>query len=216
MRNQLLRNSPLGRPATHPVAVVVIAVARQLKAPRVRKQVAGIPTPASEKPVRTAEPLESNGRRHVCARVAVLGLTATAATLLGAGSAFAYFSATNTTGSGSATTASAPSITVSHPTLSASLYPGASVDLTVTLTNNSNQAWAITGLMQNGTPTGGGACSGSNVNVTGTYTFPATTVAANSSTSVTFTGAVTMRTTAPSTCQTQSFNVPVSVTGKIG
>lgn len=148
---------------------------------------------------------------------ALVGTAVFATVGLGSGTASAYFTATAHTGSGSAATASVPSITTSSPTLSASLYPGATVDLTVTITNHSTQSWKVTGLVANGNATGGGgSCTASFVSVASSPTFTPTTIAAGNSTTMTFTKAVTMSSSAPNTCQNQSFTVPVSVTGQIG
>jgi len=142
-----------------------------------------------------------------------IGAATTVATLAGGGVAWAYVRGASGSGAGTAAVAAAPTVTTSNPSLSGPLYPGATVNLTVTLTNNSTtQSWSITGLAANGSATG---CAAS-LTVQNGATFPATTVTPGNAATVTFTGALSMSSAASNTCQNNTFTVPVFVTGQMG
>jgi hypothetical protein len=142
---------------------------------------------------------------------------------LGAGVAFAYFKSGQGTGSGTATTGSVATISASGASLSGSLYPGASVNLVVTVKNPySNMGMAVTGLAA-GTGSisvsGGTGCTTSNsgVSLNTGATFSPTTITAGGQAQITFSGAVQMSSTTNfSGCQGATFTVPAAVKVKVG
>lgn len=167
-------------------------------------------------------PDNPGGGRHRGAKALVaMGAASALVALAGGGMAWAYFKGGSGTGSGTAATASASVIGASNASLSGALYPGSSLNITVTVTNPyPNMSLSVTGLAvpsTSGSVTGGSAsCPASNVSLVTTASFPATTIAASSSQSVTFTGAITMSASAPNACQGLSFTVPAAVTTKVG
>ena len=168
----------------------------------------------------TAKPAQPGGRtaHAIRGRALIIFLVTGLSAALGGGAAFAYVSGGGGAGTGNATVASAQTVTASAASLSGTLYPGATANLTVTVKNPyANLAMTITGLTSGGSITGGGTgCAASNVSLITTASFNPTTVSANSSRAITFTGAVQMSSGAPNACQGQSFVIPVAVTTKVG
>ena len=151
-------------------------------------------------------------------RALIFFLAAGLLAVLGGGAAFAYVSGGRGAGTGNATVASAQTVTASGASLSGTLYPGATVNLIVSVKNPyANLGMTITGLTSGGSITGGGpGCAVSNVSLITTASFNPTTVSANSSRAITFSGAVQMSSGAPNACQGQTFTVPIAVTTKVG
>jgi hypothetical protein len=131
---------------------------------------------------------------------------------MASGVAYAVWSAT---GSG-ATTAKAGTTTALTATASITggpLYPGATADLTVVVTNPNAVPVTVTTIAA-GTVAASAGCSTHGV----TVTIPATVnllVPANGSAPRTLTGAVAMSTASSSDCQGATFTVPVTVGGKL-
>ena len=164
--------------------------------------------------------------RHRKAIVASGATTAIATGLLvvaGTGTAYAFFSGGFGTGGGSATTDVAKTITASSASLSGTIYPGQSGNLTVTIANPySNRALTITGVTA-GTGSiqvsGAAGCTAANADVsvdTTASVFSPSTISAAATTPITITGAVKMGPNSASACQGATFTVPVAVTVKVG
>jgi hypothetical protein len=147
-------------------------------------------------------------RRFVFATIAVI-------VALGiAGAAYAYFVST---GTGSATDGTAPTVTVQavasgSPT--SSLLPGGTSDLIVQVQNPSNLTLTVTGITQNGsaTPVGGSGCTSSNDGVS-VATETGLNVSLSPGTQILhFSGAAAMATSSANGCQGASFDIPVTLT----
>ena len=96
------------------------------------------------------------------------------------------------------------------------LYPGASQSATVTVTNPNAQSLTVTAVTV-GTITGPAGCSGGSANLLvtppGSPQLP-TVVAGGGNTTLTLT--VAMPAGAANACQTATFTIPVTVTGRLG
>lgn len=140
-----------------------------------------------------------------------------AAALLGTG-AIAY-AAWNATGSGSATAKASSSQALSTIDASASttatLYPGATGNAKITISNPNPYPVKVTAINGNGiiTSDAGTACNAAT-GVTFTNQTGAWTVAPSSSASLTLTGAVAMSNASDDTCQGAVFTIPVSLSGQ--
>jgi hypothetical protein len=125
-------------------------------------------------------------------------------------------------GSGEVGTKTAVDLTISEPTPASALYPGATVALTATI-DNSNPFPVHVSQLDLGTISSGDAvnCPTTNVTVNSpSYTDDTTAgaggagwdIAANDSTSVSLTGAVSMVADAANGCQAVTFTVPLTAT----
>lgn len=146
------------------------------------------------------------------ARGAIVAMGAALAAVACTGTADAYWSGA---GSGSGSAATATMSLSAGVTSITGLYPGATVPVTVTLTNTSTQgSLTITALTQAGTATiqtpGNGACTPTVVTFA-SGTLPSG-IAPNQSASAT--GSVTMTTAAANGCQGAVFAIPLTATAK--
>jgi len=174
-------------------------------------------------------PPSTRRRRHSFLRVVahrtLAGFVAIAfvVTGLGSGAAFAYFIHGSGSGTGTASTGSTKEITVDKQDVSG-LYPGGSSNLVITVHNPyPNSALTIQGITAGNRSIsvsgGSGGCTvgNSGISLNGAASFSPSTVPANGSTAVTFTGAVKMDpVTNFSGCQGTVFAVPVAVDVKVG
>jgi hypothetical protein len=131
-----------------------------------------------------------------------------------AGTAYALWSSTGT-GSGRAATLSAQTVTVTAVTGTADLYPGATGQLSFTLTNPNPYPVTFTA-MTPGTVTSSNPaqCPSSNLTV-GTFASGLSlTVAANAtSATLSIPAAATLALSAPDGCQNKTFDVVLTLTG---
>lgn len=98
---------------------------------------------------------------------------------------------------------------------SALLYPGATGDVTVSLTNPYARAISITGL-SGVVSTNSPDCAGDNFTVSAHPAgLPASMSASQTLSSVTLTGAVTMKSTAANTCQGVAIDVAYTIAGTL-
>jgi len=144
--------------------------------------------------------------------------------LMGAGVAFAAWTA-NGTGAAGAKATSFLALTVSAGTTTAQLYPGGSGDAVVSVTNPNPFAVKITQVAQDVSAgkfvssDQGANCTDAaasthptGVSLTSATGSPLATIAANSTSSFTLTGKVTMGNTSDTLCQNATFSIPVTVT----
>ena len=131
--------------------------------------------------------------------------------LLASGVAWAAWTADGT-GNGYAGATTAEELTTSVATASADLYPGGTGDVKVTINNPNDYAVNVTSISGNGTITDDkAACTVTGVtfaNQTGTWN-----VLANSSSTVTLTGAASMSNASDDGCQGAVFTIPVTLAG---
>ena len=148
-----------------------------------------------------------------------LALVLTALTLLVAGVATAYWSATGG-GSASAATASISALTLTPATPSAQLYPGGQATVVLTVTNpNAAQIRVGSLALDTSQGTGGFAVDGAHSGcglaslsfVTQTNAGAGWTVPASGALSVTLTNAISMGTGAANACQGAAFTVYLKV-----
>ena len=156
---------------------------------------------------------------------AAAGIIVTSGLLLALnGVAAAYLSETghvsHTGGTGRASPAAIKAITISTGTITGPLYPGATGDVQVTITNPYNpQSLTITGVSLGTIQVSGasGTCNTTGiVAATPTSITPSATVSGGAQSTVILHGAVTMTSSSDSGCQGASFTVPVSVVTKVG
>jgi hypothetical protein len=144
----------------------------------------------------------------------ILGAAIAVVLGLGAGTAFAYFTSSGS-GSGTASTGSVQAVTVlpAAGAVTNKLFPGASGDLVVTLSNPNSFPVTITNVSGNGTVTGSGGlgtCSTTGVSVPTQSGLTITVLAGTHS--VTIPDGVSMDATSDSGCQNATFSVPVTLT----
>ncbi len=154
-------------------------------------------------------------RRRRRARHLLAAFVLVAAMSGAGGAAYAYFTTVGT-GHGSATVGTALGVTVEAATgtVSSELIPGASADLTLTLTNPNAFAVRITSIQQNGSVTavgGVGTCTTSGVTVP-TNNSLSVALASGSHVVVHVPNGVQMSTASESGCQGASFQIPVLIT----
>jgi hypothetical protein len=163
-------------------------------------------------PARTPEQ-ESPHVRNISRKVSVTAVFT--GTLLAASVAFAAWTATGSGhGYAKATTASAVSTVDASASTSAQLYPGASGDVKLTVSNPNSFPVRLASITGNGAITSdkGAACDASTgvtfTNQTGTFDVPA-----GGQASFTLTGAVSMSNASDSSCQGAVFSIPVLLSG---
>ncbi|HKT03674.1 MAG TPA: hypothetical protein VJT31_29455 [Rugosimonospora sp.] len=148
-------------------------------------------------------------------RLGIVGSASAAVVALAAGTAVAYWV---TTGTGSAT---AQAGTAQNPTTSAVavssglLVPGGTGDVYLKVNNPNAYAVRVTAVTGSGTVTasgGSGTCTTTAVTFTNQTPTSGNTIAAGSSATFTYTGAVAMGTNPDQGCQGATFTIPVSVT----
>jgi hypothetical protein len=124
---------------------------------------------------------------------------------------------TNGSGSGYAKAGSSQALTTVDvsATTAASLYPGTTGDVKLSISNPNPYAVRVTAVSGNGTITPDGSHSGcTTTGVTFTNQSSLTIdIAANSSTTSTLTGAAAMSNASLNACQGATFTIPVSLTG---
>jgi hypothetical protein len=138
-----------------------------------------------------------------------------AASVVGVGVAHAYWSAGGT-GSGSATTGDMTITTeaLSGETANSTLYPGGAADAILKIHNPNGYPVQVVAITATGSPHAGNGCSPTGVGFVAPTSFTAAqfSLPANQSTVLHLAGAMTMDTTSASTCQGQTFSLPVTVT----
>jgi hypothetical protein len=144
-------------------------------------------------------------------RKATVVLLAVLAGLLATGVAYAFWTTTGS-GSGSAHATTAAGLTTSPATTTAQLYPGATADAKVTINNTNPFAVTVTDIVGGTiTASGGiGTCSVTGVTFTDQHAV-ADIVGANSSTTFTLTGTVSMSNASDNGCQGATFTIPVTL-----
>jgi hypothetical protein len=151
------------------------------------------------------------------AKVAVLAGVLSLA--IGAGTAYAYW-ATDGSGSSSAAAGDMQTVTVDAlvpgDTPASALIPGGTADVVLRVTNPNPYSVQVYSVSNNGTATADDAhpsCTTTGVTFAGTPgpISPAVSIAANSSTLVTLSGAASMDATSQSACQGATFHLPVTV-----
>lgn len=141
---------------------------------------------------------------------AVVALLATASLGITATAAYAAWSVNgSTTATARTATATALSLTVSAPT---GLFPGASRAITVTVENPNEFPVRLLSATLGGLVAPAG-CGASNATL-GTFSGTLPTVAAQSTTTLTFTNGITLASNADNACQGVQFGLTASVTGE--
>lgn len=148
-------------------------------------------------------------------RTARVGIALGATLVLGAGIAHAYWSSA---GSASGTAASG-TMTISAAALAGetaqnTLYPGGTADAIIKINNPNGYTVHVVAITATGAAQAGNNCSPTGVTFTAPTDFTSAqfTLPANQSTVVDLAAAVSMNTTSASTCQSQTFSLPVTVT----
>lgn len=126
------------------------------------------------------------------------------------GPAQAYWTAGSSTATGQATSTVGPTITATAAPATG-LYPGATVPLTVTVSNPGDRAVALQSAVLDPVTSGTTGCAAS-VTATAPLAASLPTVPAGGSTTVDVT--LRMASTAPDTCQGASFAVTAHLTGR--
>ncbi|MEJ2889732.1 hypothetical protein [Actinomycetospora aeridis] len=149
-------------------------------------------------------------------RLPAVGVTGVAvAVLLGAGLASAaWLSSGGGTGTARGGQAVPPTTTAVAGTAITTnlLYPGTSGDVKLTVNNPNVYPVTVTSVSANGAPTasgGTGTCATTGVSLTGAT--PGTAIPANSSATLTLTGAASMTSASENGCQNATFTIPVTV-----
>lgn len=144
-----------------------------------------------------------------------LAVAVAVTSLAGTGIAYAYWESGGT-GTGSAQTAT---MTISAAALSgespnSTLFPGGTADAILKIQNPNGFPVQVVGITAGGTPQAGNGCSPTGVTFTSpaTYTDPQFSLPANQTTVLHLAGAMSMSTSSASTCQGQTFSLPVTVT----
>lgn len=135
---------------------------------------------------------------------------------LGVGSAYAFLTASGL-GTGTATVRHATAVTVlaATGTPSSKLHPGASADLTLTITNPNSFPVKIVSISQKATPltvVGGTSCTAGNSGVTVPTQSGLSISVTPGTTSVHVPNGASMSTSSANGCQGASFRIPVTVT----
>ena len=146
------------------------------------------------------------------ARRVVSGAVGAAALVMAGGVAYAVWT-TNGTGATTAKTGKAAALEAQATIVGGPLYPGATADLKVVVTNSNASPVTVT-TVSAGAVTAGPGCTTPGVTVTtsGAASF---VVPANGSVTRTLTTAVAMSTASSSNCQGATFTGPVSVGGRL-
>lgn len=137
--------------------------------------------------------------------------------LVGGGAALAAWLAGGT-GTGAAQATSALDLQVTNGTTTAQLFPGGAGDIVTSIQNPNPYPVQVTSVASSGTidSTGPATCDSSTgvsyVDAEAENDLP-TTIAANTSKTVTFTNAATMSNSSHTTCQGVTFSIPITVTG---
>lgn len=153
--------------------------------------------------------------RHVV-RTAAVGVLVLAGTTLTGGTAYAFWSAGGSgTGRAAATTAQ-PLATATATVGGALLYPGATGDLALRVSNPNPFAVTVTAVTGNGAITSdkGTACDAATGVTLTDRTGLALVVPAGATQSFTLSGAVAMDNSSDTSCQGATFTVPVLLTGQ--
>jgi hypothetical protein len=137
--------------------------------------------------------------------------------IIGTGVAHAYWTA-NGSGSG---TAGAATMTISSSALSgetanSTLYPGGTADAILKVFNPNGYSVQVVAIVNAGTPQAGNGCTPTGVRFVAptSFTDGQFVLPADQSTVLHLAGAMSMDTTSASTCQGQTFSLPVTVTVK--
>jgi hypothetical protein len=144
-------------------------------------------------------------------RLASVGV-GTAALLLAGGIAYAAWSALGV-GRGAASSGAPQALGVSA-TVRGTLYPDATADVLVTVSNPNPRAVTVESLALAGTVTASAGCSTPGV----TVSLPASTtlvVPAGGNASVTIANGVSMTTASSSNCQGATFTIPLQANGRL-
>lgn len=140
-----------------------------------------------------------------------LSVTAAAVTM-SLGVAQAFWTAGGS-GTASVQAANGLQLVATPGTLGTLLYPGASTDLVISINNPNPYAVSVSAIATGTPTTTTTACTTTGVTV-GTLTGFPKTLAANTSTTVTFTNAVGMSSASVTGCQGATFTIPItSITG---
>ncbi len=136
----------------------------------------------------------------------------TAALLMVGGIAYAAWSALGV-GNGTAASGSPKALGISA-TVSGTLYPGASADVLVTVSNPNSTPVTVQSLALAGTVTASAGCSTPGV----TVSIPASTtlvVPAGGNASLSVANGIAMTTASSSNCQGATFTIPLQATGRL-
>jgi hypothetical protein len=136
----------------------------------------------------------------------------TAALLLAGGIAYAAWSVLGA-GTGAASSGTPQALGVSA-TVGGTLYPGASADVLVTVSNPNSAAVTVQSLALAGTVTASAGCTTPGV----TVSLPASTtlvVPAGGNASLNVVNGVSMTTASSSNCQGATFTIPLQATGRL-
>lgn len=139
---------------------------------------------------------------------------------IGAGAAYGYFTSSGN-GSGTAITGTAQSVTVDAATgtPSSDLIPGASADLTLTLSNPNSFAVTLTSISEIGstvTVVGGSRCTSANSGVSVPTQSSLSINVPAGTTIIHIPSGAAMSTSSASGCQGASFQIPVTITVQQG
>lgn len=121
------------------------------------------------------------------------------------------------TGNGAAQATTADALTVTAGSTTPELYPGGSGDVTFTIGNTNDFPVSISSILGSGTITSSGpaACNASTgVSFDDQSSVTGMTVPANGSLPVTLDDAASMDNTSDTTCQGQTFTIPLTVSGQ--
>ncbi|REH39367.1 hypothetical protein BCF44_113222 [Kutzneria buriramensis] len=142
-------------------------------------------------------------------------LVATAASLAGTGIAYAYWS-TAAAGSGAASTGTMTinAAALTGETAQNTLYPGGTADAVVKVNNPNGYPVQVIAIAATGPAQAANNCAPTGIVFTAPTDFSAAqfTLPPSQSTVLDLAGAVSMDTTSATTCQGQSFSLPVTVT----
>ena len=179
-----------------------------------------------------AEAVRAKTRRRRWGVVPAASAAAALAAGLGGGAAYAYFTS-HGSGTGHATAGSPSSVVLGQATIgtvSSYLIPGGTGDLFVKVNNPNNVAVAITGISQTGgvTVSGGVGSCASDPAWPGTLGTSGVSVPTNSSLNISvpalsgssyqidIPNAASMTTASATGCQTATFQIPVTITVRMG
>jgi len=155
-----------------------------------------------------------NGTRKLPARLTAAGVAVGA--MLAASVAFAAWTATGSgSGYAKATTAQALSTVDVSATTGATLYPGATGNVKLSISNPNPYAVTVSSVAGNGAITSdkGASCNASTGVTYTDQTGLSIGVPAGGSTTVTLTNAVSMSNASDNSCQGAVFTIPVSLSG---
>jgi hypothetical protein len=172
----------------------------------------------------TTLPGKVNAMKRVVSRRALIGLTACLAVLAVAGLVFAAW-LTSGSGSGYAKAGSSQALSTvdASASTSATLYPGVTGDVTITVSNPNPFPVRVTSVSLNGTnadiapDSGHASCSPTGVSFTNqtglSIDVPAQSGGTNGTATATLTGAASMSNASANGCQGATFTIPVNLSG---